>query len=203
MQFNVRKYGGMQKKYQVHRFVWECFNGIIPDGKVIDHINNDKEDNRLCNLQLMTPQQNCKKSTKDRDYSFVAQNYKNRKCVKATNKNTNEVSYYYSMYAVQQYLKINAGTVKMVCEGFNGYKSGISKKDGHSYSFEYVKEDDLPDDHKKSTNIRPKRVSDEDKKKHQMEWRKKEYKCPNCEKVIKNGYKYTHKKFCKNGQQKQ
>ena len=55
MQISVRKYGGIQKRYQVHRFVWECYNGIIPDGKVINHINNDKEDNRLCNLQLMTP----------------------------------------------------------------------------------------------------------------------------------------------------
>ena len=42
------------KSYQVHRFVWECFNGVIPEGKVIDHINNNKEDNRLCNLQLIT-----------------------------------------------------------------------------------------------------------------------------------------------------
>ena len=25
------------KTYQVHRFVWECY-GVIPDGKVIDHI---------------------------------------------------------------------------------------------------------------------------------------------------------------------
>ena len=77
MQSSVRKYGGIQKRYHVHRFVWECFNGIIPDGKVIDHINNDKEDNRLCNLQLITPQQNCKKSAKNRDYSFAAQNHKN------------------------------------------------------------------------------------------------------------------------------
>ena len=60
----IRKYGSKQKTYQVHRFVWECFNSAIPEGKVIDHINNDNEDNRLCNLQLMTQQQ---KSAKDRD----------------------------------------------------------------------------------------------------------------------------------------
>ena len=201
MQVNVRKYGGMQKRYQVHRFVYECFNGSIPDGKVIDHINNDKEDNRLCNLQLMTPQQNCKKSAKDRDYSFVAQNHKNRKCLKAINKDTNEISYYNSLYAVNQHLGVNVGIVKMVCEGFNGYKSGISKKDGHSYSFEYVKEDDLPDDHKKSANKRPRRVSDEDKKKHRMEWRKKEYKCPKCDKTFKNSYRYIHNKKCNSQKQ--
>ena len=39
----VRKHGKSGVKgYKVHRFVWECFNGIIPEGKVIDHINNKK-----------------------------------------------------------------------------------------------------------------------------------------------------------------
>ena len=61
----VRKHGQSGVKgFQVHRFIWECFNGLIPEGKVIDHINNDKEDNRLCNLQLLTSQQNNKKISK-------------------------------------------------------------------------------------------------------------------------------------------
>ena len=72
---SVKKFGCRHKVYLVHRFVWECFNGIIPERKEIDHINNNKEDNRLCNLQLMTPQQNCKKSAKDRDFSFIHQIY--------------------------------------------------------------------------------------------------------------------------------
>ena len=101
----VRKHGqNGQKGYYVHRFVYECFNGIIPDGKVIDHVNNIKDDNRLCNLQLMSHQENCKKSAKRRDYTFVAKNHQNKKCVKATNSDTNEVSYYNSMYAVNQHL---------------------------------------------------------------------------------------------------
>ena len=48
------------------------FNGLIPDGKVIDHINDDKEDNRLCNLQIVTHQQYCKKATEKRGYTFAA-----------------------------------------------------------------------------------------------------------------------------------
>jgi len=85
----VRKHAQpSQKKCYAHRFIWECFNGVIPDGKEIDHINNKKDDNRLSNLQLLTRQQNCKKSAKDRNYKFVANNHKNRKCVKATNKDT-------------------------------------------------------------------------------------------------------------------
>ena len=108
------------------------------------------------------------------------------------------------MSAVQQHLGINAGIVKMVCEGLNHCKLGVSKKDGHSYTFQYIKQDDLPTDHKKSANIRPKRVSDEDKKKHQMEtikkWQSKEFKCPYCRKVYKNNYKYLHKKNCQKRQ---
>ena len=203
LKFEVRKHAQSgQKAYQAHRFVWECFNGVIPEGNVIDHINKNKEDNRLCNLQLVTQQQNCKKSAKDRDYTFAAKNCENRKCVKATNMNTNEESYYYSMYSINQHLGINAGIVKMVCEGINNCKSGtcISKKHGCSYIFEYIKEDELPDNYKKSANIRPRRVSDEEKKQHRLEWCNKEYKCPNCNKVYKNGYKYIHKKYCKNSQ---
>ena len=190
MQIKVRKHAQpSQKRYYVHRFVWECFNGVILEGKVIDHINNDKEDNRLCNLQLVTQQQNCKKSAKDRDFTFVAENRKNRRCVKAINKNTNEVTYYNSMYAIQQHIGINAGIVKMVCEGLNNCKSGISKKYGHSYKFEYIKQDDLPDNYKKSSNIRPRKFSDEERKENQKKavkkWQKKEYKCPKCDKLLK------------------
>jgi len=198
----VRKHAQSgQKTYQVHRFIWECFNGVIPDGKEIDHINNDKEDNRLCNLQLVTHQKNCKKSAKDRDYTFAAKNHENRKCVKSTNKDTNEVLFFNSLYAVQQHLGINAGSVKMVCEGYHGYKSGVSKKDGHSYTFKYVKKDDLPENHKKSANKRPRRVSDEDKKKHRKEWQQKEWICPKCGKASKNICKYAHNKHCNSQKQ--
>ena len=192
MYCTIRKDGGRRKTCQVHRFIWECFHGIIPEGNVIDHINNDKCDNRLCNLKLLTQQQNCKKASKGRDYTFAAKNYENKKCVKAINNDTNEVSYYNSMYAVQQHLGINAGIVKMVCEGLNNCKSGISKKNGNSFKFEYVRKEDMPDDYIKSANKRPKRVSDEDKKKHQLEaikkWQNKEYKCQVCGKTIKNVY---------------
>ena len=158
------------------------------------------EDNRLCNLQIVTQQQNCKKSAKDRDYTFVANNCKNRKCVKATNRSTGEVSYFNSLYAVNQHIGINAGIVKMVCEGLNHYKSGKSKKDGCSYTFQYVKEEDLPDNCIKSANLRPRKASDEEKRKHQLEamkkWQNKVYICPKCDKTIKNSCKYVHNKKC-------
>lgn len=44
--------------YQVHRLVWEAFNGKIPDGMQVNHINEIKDDNRLENLNLMTQKEN-------------------------------------------------------------------------------------------------------------------------------------------------
>lgn len=45
MRCGSRKYGDKnQKKYYVYRFVWES---MLPDDKVIDHINDDRGDNRL------------------------------------------------------------------------------------------------------------------------------------------------------------
>ena len=37
-----------------HRHVWRAVNGEIPKGMTIDHINEDKHDNRIENLQLLS-----------------------------------------------------------------------------------------------------------------------------------------------------
>ncbi|WPJ52073.1 hypothetical protein RCIP0045_00002 [Klebsiella phage RCIP0045] len=54
------------KLYQ-HRIVWEMFNGEIPEGMNIDHINRDRSDNRVENLRLVVQSTNCKNLSKRRD----------------------------------------------------------------------------------------------------------------------------------------
>ena len=53
---------GTQLPY--HRMKWAWFYGEAGEGYVVDHINEDKQDNRLENLQLLTPSQNLEKSRK-------------------------------------------------------------------------------------------------------------------------------------------
>jgi hypothetical protein len=41
-----------------HRIAWEAFNGKIPDDLQINHRNGIKHDNRLDNLEVVTPSEN-------------------------------------------------------------------------------------------------------------------------------------------------
>ena len=66
---NIRN-GETKIQCRVHRIIWIAAHGIIQDGYVVDHINNDKQDNRLCNLQLLTPQENSQKAKNDGLYKI-------------------------------------------------------------------------------------------------------------------------------------
>ena len=80
------------KSMGVHRVVYAWFHGEVPEGMVVDHIDDDKKNNNIKNLQLLTPHENLCKGTK--------------KCTKATKcKMTKpreyyeeKVKYYFDLY---------------------------------------------------------------------------------------------------------
>lgn len=49
---------GKMKHILVHRAVYETFRGPIPPGLQINHLNCKRDDNRLSNLELVTPSGN-------------------------------------------------------------------------------------------------------------------------------------------------
>lgn len=55
----------IEKNYLVHRLVWIAFNGSIPEGYDINHLNEKKFDNRLENLNLMTHRENLNYGTRN------------------------------------------------------------------------------------------------------------------------------------------
>lgn len=58
-QFCIRE-NGKSKMYLVHRFVYECHNGMIKAGLQCHHIDHDKHNNALDNLQVVDQLDNMK-----------------------------------------------------------------------------------------------------------------------------------------------
>ena len=67
IQVKLRRNGKRFNRY-VHRLVWEVFKGPIPDGYEINHIDHDKSNNSLKNLELVTHSVNLKKAFKKYGY---------------------------------------------------------------------------------------------------------------------------------------
>jgi len=64
---------GKLKTKKVHKLVAESFLNHIPCGYniVVDHINRNPSDNRLCNLQLISNRQNLSKDKKNKTSKYT------------------------------------------------------------------------------------------------------------------------------------
>ena len=52
------------KKYLIHRLIWETFNGQIPEGYELNHLDEIPSNNRLSNLSLVTHKENINYGTR-------------------------------------------------------------------------------------------------------------------------------------------
>ena len=49
---------GEQHKFQLYRLIWMTVNGEIPEGMQVNHKSEDKDDNSIANLNLLSPKAN-------------------------------------------------------------------------------------------------------------------------------------------------
>ena len=112
------------KDYLQHRFVYEVFKGEIPRCKQVDHINEVKADNRIKNLQLLTPQKNSEKS--------------NSKPIISTNLETGKERRFISIKKASDELNIHASNISCICCKRKSCKTAKSKKDNQKYTFRYL-----------------------------------------------------------------
>jgi len=110
---------GKGKNFRGHRFIYECYHGVITDKRVVDHINNIKTDSRLDNLQLITQRENLKKvNRKGKSLPPIK--------IKAINTETCEFFEYESISKASKDLSVGLGIIYHVLNGKQ--KTSLSKK---------------------------------------------------------------------------
>ena len=98
------------KSARVHRLVWEAFNGSIPEGMQINHLNEIKTDNRLENLSLCTAKENINFGT-----CIARRAKKFSKPVIQFDKNGNFIKEWTSSREIQRQLGYSASHIRSCC----------------------------------------------------------------------------------------
>ena len=110
---------GQQKNYQHHRVVYESVTGQpIPDGMQVNHLDENKTNNRFENLNLLTPKENCNFGTRNERVAKAKINHPLRsKQVEQYDKDGNLIQVWLSAREVQRQLGYNQAHISKCCNG--------------------------------------------------------------------------------------
>lgn len=112
---------GVKTQYQTHRLVYETFESDIPNGLQVNHIDENKENNCVENLNLMTPKENMNWGT---NRQRAAEKYK--KTLYQYDKNNNLICVFDSIKSACEKYNIFQGNISSCCSGrmktYKGYK---------------------------------------------------------------------------------
>lgn len=118
-----------------HRVIWQYFNGDIPDDMQVNHIDEDKTNNALSNLNLVTAKENTNWGSRNHRISKTKTNLPSMsKKIAQINKTTGEIICVYpSLREAERVGHFDSGAISACCkkkymrEGNNIYKNYIWK----------------------------------------------------------------------------
>jgi hypothetical protein len=90
----------------IHRLVYTHFIGMIPNGYIIDHIDENKINNHVSNLQILTTKQNIKKTFN------TNKNHKATVNINLINTLNNNILEFNTLAACSEYFNITFGTLR-------------------------------------------------------------------------------------------
>lgn len=126
---------GKVKSFRVHRLVWEAFNGKIPNGMQINHLDEKPENNRLENLELVTPKENINYGTRNKKVSYkLINNNPRSKTVLQFDLNGNILKEWISTGEVERQTNYDRSLIQKCCS------KHIYNKSAYGYIWKY-KED--------------------------------------------------------------
>lgn len=128
----ILKKNSIGKSYCVHRLVWEAFNGPIPEGMQVNHINEDKTDNRLENLNLMTPKENTNWGTGIKRRAERQKNDHRSKAVAQLDNNGQIIKVYPSINEMHRQTGYSMCSIGHVCKHKPNYNTA------YGYRWEYL-----------------------------------------------------------------
>ena len=122
------------KSKSSHRFVWECINGEIEEGCVIDHINTNRDDNRIENLRMCTYLENANNELTLQHLRNAITKNKGYKCLKIDKVTGDIVCWYPSISVAARETGADRSRIRRCCEHRQGYYTCVG------YRWEYTNE---------------------------------------------------------------
>lgn len=116
---------GQQRNHTTSRILWEAFNGKIPDGYEVNHIDENPDNNCLWNLNLMTPKENTNWASGNERRSRAKINGKCAKRVLQYDLDGNFIKEWPSVSEIGRQLGYGVGNISECCLGKHKFVYGF------------------------------------------------------------------------------
>ena len=114
---------GISKNKLVHRLVWTAFNGQIPEGYEVNHLDERPVNNRLENLNLVTHKENINWGTRNKRVSDKEKTIKKGKPIIQYDLEGNVIKEWSSSWEIVRLTNYSRKSIVGCCKNLYGFKT--------------------------------------------------------------------------------